>query len=65
VSTAYSYDVNFGDMEASEWRNILSIVDKSNLGIKLLPVKQYINSNIESALKSAEYERRRKYLENW
>jgi len=64
VNKTYSYDVNFGDMEASDWRNIYSIVDKSELGIKLLPIKQYINSNIEIALKRAEFERKRKYLEN-
>jgi len=65
LDKTYSYDVNFGDLEASDWRNIYSIVDKSDLGIKLLPIKQYINSNIEIALKSADFERRRKYLENW
>ena len=31
-------DVNFGDLEASDWQNILSIVERSNLGIKLIPI---------------------------
>jgi len=60
--TTFDYDTIFGDIEAAEWKNILSIVEKSDLGIELIPIKQYINSRIESALRSAENERKRKYL---
>lgn len=55
----------FGDSMASDWRNILSIVEKSNMGIKLLPIKQYINGWIESNLKYAESERQRKFIERY
>jgi len=58
-------DVIFGDIEASDWRNILSIVEKSDLGIKLFPIKNYINSQIDISLKIANSERKRKYLERW
>lgn len=60
-----SGDVIMGDMEASEWRNILSIVEQSSVGIKLIPIKQYINSKVEGALKYADWERKRKFIEHW
>jgi hypothetical protein len=65
VTMTFSRDTIHGDIDASRWRNILSIVDKSDLGIKLIPIKQYINSKIEFALKRADYERKMKYLEDW
>jgi hypothetical protein len=57
-------DVNFGDLRASEWRNILSIVEKSDLGIKLIPIKRYLNTQIENGLKYADWERKRKFIGN-
>jgi hypothetical protein len=58
-------DVNFGDIEASDWRNIMSIVEKSDIGSRLIPIKKYINSQIEYSLEYAKQERRRKFLEQW
>lgn len=55
-------DVNFGDLKASDWRNILSIVEKSDLGIKLIPIKRYLNTQIENGLKYADWERKRKFI---
>lgn len=63
--TVHSGDVNFGDLEAANWRNILSIVERSDLGIKLIPVKKYINEQIESSLRYADLERQRKFLERY
>ena len=57
-------DVNFGDLEASDWQNILSIVEKSDLGIKLIPIKKYLNTQIENGLKYADWERKRKFIGN-
>ena len=57
-------DVIIGDINAAKWRNILSIVNKSNLGRKLLPIKQYINNQIECLLKQAEWERQSKFIRN-
>ncbi len=51
-------------MPASDWRNILSIVEKSDLGIKLIPIKKYLNSQIENALRYADWERKRKFIED-
>lgn len=58
----YSGDVIIGDIQAAEWRNLLEIANKSDLGIKLIPIKNYINEQIESCLKSGDWERQRKFL---
>jgi len=58
----YSGNVNIGDVNASEWRKLLSLVNKLNLGIKSLPIKNHISEQIESCLQSADWERKRKFL---
>ena len=58
----YSGDVIIGDIQASEWRNLLEITNKSDVGIKLIPIKNYINEQIESCLRSGDWERQRKFL---
>jgi hypothetical protein len=58
----YSGDVIIGDIEASDWQNILSIVNKSDLGIKLIPIKKYINEKIERSLEGGDWERQRRFL---
>lgn len=63
--SVHSGDVNFGDLEAADWRNILSIVERSEVGIQLIPIKRYINERIESSLRYADLERQRKFLERY
>ncbi|STD59668.1 nSTAND3 domain-containing NTPase [Empedobacter falsenii] len=63
--SVHSGDVNFGDLEAADWRNILSIVERSEVGIKLIPIKRYINDKIEHSLKQADWERERRFLERY
>ncbi len=58
----YSGDVIIGDIQAAEWRNLLEITNKSDVGIKLIPIKNYINEQIESCLRSGDWERQRKFL---
>ncbi len=58
----YKGDVIIGDIQASEWRNILDIANKSALGLKLIPIKNYIIQQIESCLRSGDWERQRKFL---
>jgi hypothetical protein len=62
---SYSGDVIIGDIEAADWRNILSIVEKSDMGVKLIPIKKYINEKIENSLKSGDWERQRRFLERY
>jgi hypothetical protein len=60
-------DVIFGDIQAKEWQRILNIVDKSNNQLDLIPIKTYIKKQIKYELKSAEEERKRKFInpDNW
>jgi len=63
ITRTFGYDDYFGDIEASDWKNILSIIEKSDLGIELIPIKQYINLQIDYSLRMAEQERRMRYFE--
>jgi len=60
---SYSGDVIIGDIEASDWRNILSILEKSKVGIGLIPIKKYVLAEESSALKYGDYERKRRFIE--
>ena len=59
----YTGDVIIGDIVAAEWKSILKTLDKSNVGVKLIPIKKYINEQIEYNLKSGDWERQRRFLE--
>lgn len=59
---SYSGDVIIGDIEATEWHNILSIIEKSPLGIDLIPIKKYVIDQESVALKRGESERERRFL---
>jgi hypothetical protein len=63
--TAYSGDVNFGDIEAAEWKNIQRIVNQSEIGISLLPIKKYLDDKINYALQYANTERTRKFISQY
>lgn len=60
---SYSGNVIIGDVEAAQWKNILSIVEKSDVGIKLMPIKKYLSGQVESSLRSGDWERKRRFLE--
>ena len=59
----YTGDIIIGDIEASEWRDILSIIEKSDVGLELIPIKIFVNERIESNLRSGDRERQRRFLE--
>lgn len=61
----YSGDVNIGDIEAADWSNIISVVERSDVGIDLIPIKRHINEQIEHSLKHADWERQRRFLERY
>ncbi|APD07666.1 hypothetical protein UJ101_02165 [Flavobacteriaceae bacterium UJ101] len=61
--TVYHGDVIIGYIEASKWKNILTIIEKSDIGSKLIPIKIYLNKKIQKALISGDRERKRKFLE--
>lgn len=63
--TSGSGNVILADIELADWKNILSIVEKSTVGIKLIPIKKYLNEQIEYCQKSGDYERQRRFLERY
>lgn len=62
---SYTGNVIIGDVQAAEWRSILSIIETSDVGIKLLPIKKYVADQIESSLKYGDHERQRRFLERY
>lgn len=63
--TSGTGNVILADIEMADWRNILSIVEKSTLGIKLIPIKKYLNEQMEYCQKSGDWERQRRFLEQY
>lgn len=63
--TSGTGNVILADIEMADWRNILSIVEKSTVGIKLIPIKKYLNEQIEYCQKSGDWERQRRFLERY
>lgn len=58
-------DESLGERMAMNWRRILEITNKLDLGIKLIPIKKYINDRIEFAWNYAEDEKRRRFIERF
>ena len=61
----YSGDVIIADIEMADWKNIQSIIEKSDVGIKLIPIKTYVNEQIEYCNKSGDWERQRRFLRKY
>lgn len=59
---SYSGDVIIADIEMAEWKEIQSIIEKSDAGIRLIPIKTYVNEQIEYCGKSGDRERQRRFL---
>lgn len=58
----YSGDVIIADIEMTEWKDILSIVERSEIGIKLIPIKKMISDNIDYCQEKGNLERKRRFL---
>ena len=61
-STSIVGDGFHSDVEIGDWLKILSIVGKSNVGLKLLPIKSCISERIEECKKYRELEKQRRFL---
>ncbi|WP_188049126.1 ATP-binding protein [Flavobacterium sp. GP15] len=61
----YSGDAIINDIEMAEWKNILSIVEKSDIGIKLIPIKKFISDNIDYCRERGDIERKRRFLKRY
>jgi hypothetical protein len=56
---------SIGEKMALKWRRILEITNKLDLGLKLIPIKKYINDEIEDAMKYAEHEKKRRFSDGY
>lgn len=57
----YSGDVNISALRAEQWQKILDQVTNAPNQLQLLPIKQFIKSQIQDELKNAEIEKQRKF----
>lgn len=63
-SGCYWGDVIMGDIINTKWKMVLSILESSNLGIKVIPIKEYINNQIAKNEQLARDERKQRFLIN-
>lgn len=61
----YCGDTIIGDIDVANWNHVLSVINHSKLGYKLIPIKKFINTQIEFSLNSADQERKRKFVSKW
>ncbi|UOG36225.1 hypothetical protein MAL01_19100 (plasmid) [Leptospira noguchii] len=59
----YNGDDISGEIEANDWKKILSIIERSEYNINLIPVKKVIKEKIYSCLKFAESEKTNLFLD--
>lgn len=57
-----SGDVIFAEEQAENWKSILKVVERSGMGIRLIPIKRLISDRIQSCINKAEWERKMKYI---
>lgn len=57
-----SGEVNWGDRRAAKWSRIKGIIESMDDSYKLIPIKKFVTDQIESAKKSGDWERKRKFL---
>ena len=59
----YSWDTMFWDIEAWRYTVILDVIKKSKARIEVIPIKTYLLKRIDESKRSAEWERRRRFIE--
>jgi len=55
-------EVNFGELYAKRWENILEIVNKSKDTLAMIPIKAFLKKKITEHYKRAEHEREMNFL---
>lgn len=58
-----SGDVIFGEIQAAEWQELLSMIEKSPNQVEIIPIKTYVKKQIEYELRNGEEERKRKFID--
>ena len=59
---SWTGDDTLSDIDTREWKNILAIIEKSRVGIRLIPIKKYVNDNIARCLDMSNSEKERSFL---
>ena len=60
---SWTGDDTLSDIDTREWKNILAIIEKSRVGIRLIPIKKYVNDNIARCLDMSNSEKERSFLD--
>lgn len=60
----YNGDDISGEIEANDWKKILSIIERSEYSTNLIPIKKVIKNRIYSCLRFAESEKARLFLDS-
>lgn len=60
----YAGEVIIGDINAAKWKNLLSSIEKLDLGLRGRRIKQYVKDQIDAELKSGDWERKQRFLKN-
>lgn len=55
-------DTNFGDMNAAKWTKLLNLLNSIDLGVKLIPIKTFVEAQIQDEKEQGDMERKRKFL---
>lgn len=59
----YTGNVNIGEIHAKDWQDILSMTDKCENQMDIIPIRNYIKKQINNELQNAKRERERKYTD--
>lgn len=61
-SLCYAGNVIIGSKRSTEWKRILEIINRSSVGFKLRPIKNFINSNINAYEEYAQREKKSRFM---
>lgn len=62
-SWSWSGDTIIGEVEAEEWREMLSMLSKVPNQLDLIPIRSYLKKRVEWGLRSAEQERKKRFVD--
>ncbi len=62
-SRTYCGDVIISDIDATDWKNILSIINRANLGMDIIPIRDRLEETIENLYNSGIKERKSRFLQ--
>jgi energy-coupling factor transporter ATP-binding protein EcfA2 len=58
----YSGDVIIAEVEAAQWKDIQEIIEKGRFNLEILPIRKYIQNQIDHCMERGKEERKRNFL---